>query len=54
MSQPKMDRIVYILHDIEEYSYREVSDFFDNLTIPQTKAIVRKTRENLIEAIKYA
>lgn len=54
MSQPKIDRIVYILHDIEEYSYREIDDFIEGLSIPQIKAIVRKTRENLIEAIKYA
>ena len=28
--------------------------FIDGLSIPQIKAIVRKTRDNLIEAIKYA
>ena len=54
MSQPKIDRIIYILHDIEEYSYREIDDFIEGFNIPQIKAIVRKTRENLIEAIKYA
>ncbi|MEN8192572.1 MAG: sigma-70 family RNA polymerase sigma factor [Bacteroidota bacterium] len=54
MSQPKMERIVYILHDIEEYSSQEISDFIDGLTIKQITTIVRKTRENLIEAIKYA
>ena len=54
MSQPKIERIIYILHDIEEYSYREIDDFFDGLSIPQIKGIVRKTRDNLIEAIKYA
>ena len=54
MSQPKIDRIVYILHDIEDYSYREISDFIGELSIQQIQAIVRKTRENLIEAIKYA
>lgn len=54
MSQPKIDRIVYILHDLEDYSYREIADFINGLTIPQIKAIVRRTRENLVEAIKYA
>ncbi len=54
MSQPKIDRIVYILHDLEDYSYRDIADFMNGLTIPQIKAIVRRTRENLVEAIKYA
>ncbi len=54
MSQPKVDRIIYILRDLEGYSYREIADFIDGLSIPQIKAIVRKTRDNLIEAIKYA
>ncbi|VAX16140.1 hypothetical protein MNBD_IGNAVI01-3118 [hydrothermal vent metagenome] len=54
MSQPKIDRIVYILHDLEDYSYREIADFMNGLTIPQIKAIVRRTREHLIEAIQYA
>lgn len=54
MSQPKIDRIVYILHDLEDYSYREIVDFMNGLTVPQIKAIVRRTRENLIEAIQYA
>lgn len=54
MSQPKLERIIYILKDIEEYSYKEISDFVDGLSISQIQSIVRKTRDNLIEAIKYA
>jgi len=54
MSQPKTDRIIYILHDLEEYSYIEIEDFIGGLTIPQIKSIVKRTRDNLIEAIKYA
>lgn len=54
MSQPKMERIVYILKDLEEYSYKEISDFIDGLSVAQIQSIVKKTRESLIEAIKYA
>lgn len=51
LSLPKDDRIIIILHDIEGYSYKEISIFFEDLEIDEIKSKLINTREYLISKI---
>ena len=51
LSLPKDDRIIIILHDIEGYSYKEISIFFEDLEIDEIKSKLINTREYLINKI---
>ena len=51
LSLPQDDRIIIILHDIEGYSYKEISNFFEGLEIDEIKSKLINTREYLINKI---
>ena len=53
LSLPKKERIAFILHEIEEYTYAEISDFMDNMNEEQVKDIIRETRESIISTSEY-
>ena len=50
---PEKERIAFILHEIEEYTYDEISDFIHDMTKDQIKSIIRETRKSLINAPDY-
>ena len=48
LTLPEKERISFILHDIEKYTYEEISDFISDLTIDEIKLMVRQTRKGII------
>ena len=48
LSLPQKERIAFILHEIEEYTYEEISDFINEMEKEQIKEIIRETRNSLI------
>jgi len=50
---PDKERIAFILHDIEEYTYEEISDFIDDMTTLEIKNMIRSTRNSLINTPDY-
>ncbi len=45
---PEKKRIAFILHDLEKYTYEEISDFIHNMTVDDIKKMVRETRKEII------
>ncbi len=45
---PVQERTVFVLHDLEGYSYREIQYFFPNLIEDEIKTILIQTRQQLI------
>lgn len=45
---PVEDRIIFVLHDLERYSYREISSYFPEMIPDEIKTRLIKTREYLI------
>ena len=50
---PEKERISFILHDIEKYTYQEISDFINDMTMNEIKIMIRKTREGIINSPNY-
>ena len=53
LSLPERERISFILHDVEKYTYEEVADFFPDLTKEEIKEMVRETRKKIISSNNY-
>ena len=53
LSLPEKERVAFILHEIEEYTYAEISDFINDMSEEQVKEIIRETRESIISTSKY-
>jgi RNA polymerase sigma-70 factor (ECF subfamily) len=53
LSLPEKERIAFILHEIEEYTYAEISDFINDMSQEQIKEIIRNTRRSIIDTAKY-
>lgn len=49
---PEPQRIIYILHEMEGYTYSEIGDFFTDYNETEIKSIVRKIRGNIAEELK--
>lgn len=49
---PENERVTYILHDIEGYSYSEISDFLHEMSEEEIQSSVKQTRRKLIESTK--
>lgn len=49
LSLPEKERVIFILHEIENYSYPEISDFMHEYSSNEIKFIVQSTRRKLIE-----
>jgi RNA polymerase sigma-70 factor (ECF subfamily) len=52
LSLPETERIIFILHQIEGYTYQEISDFLYDYSDTEIKFILRETRHKLAEAFK--
>jgi RNA polymerase sigma-70 factor, ECF subfamily len=53
VSLPTNERIIFVLHDLEGYSYEEISkSFVENMVIDEVRSILIKTRENMMEQLK--
>ncbi|MCK9279555.1 MAG: RNA polymerase sigma factor [Melioribacteraceae bacterium] len=50
-SLEKDERIVFILHDMEGYSYKEISSFFFDKSVDEIISIIIDARQKLIKAI---
>jgi DNA-directed RNA polymerase specialized sigma24 family protein len=46
---PVEDRIIFILHDLEGFSYSEINPYFRDMIIDELKTIVIRTRNYLME-----
>lgn len=51
MSLPIEERIIFILHDLEGYSYQEIQEFLKELEIDEIKTRLINTREYLMSEI---
>jgi RNA polymerase sigma-70 factor (ECF subfamily) len=51
ISLPREERIPFVLHDVEGYSYSEISDLISQLTIDEIKLKVRTARNKIIEGL---
>jgi len=49
---PLEERIIFILHDLEGFSYKEVNSFFSTLVNDEIKSKLIKTREYLMEQLE--
>jgi DNA-directed RNA polymerase specialized sigma24 family protein len=45
------ERIIFVLHDLEGYSYKEIRNFFEELEIDEVKTKLINTREYLMSKI---
>jgi len=50
-SLEKEERIVFILHDVEGYTYKEISKFFFDKNIDEVISILIEARQKMIKAI---
>lgn len=48
---PLLEKTVFILHDLEGYSYSEIQTFFPNLIEDELKTILIQTRQQLISKL---
>lgn len=53
LSLPEKERISFILHDVEKYTYEEIADFFSEMTKEEIKQIIRETRKGIISSETY-
>jgi RNA polymerase sigma-70 factor (ECF subfamily) len=53
LTLPEKERIAFILHDIEKYTYAEVSDFMHEYSEEEIKTLVRETRNSIINSPDY-
>ncbi len=51
LSLPEKERIIFIMNQIEGYTYQEISDYLFDYTEKEIKFILRETRVKLAEAM---
>lgn len=51
LALPEKERVIFILHEIEGYTYQEISDFLHEYKLNEIKFIIRETRQKLVEAL---
>jgi RNA polymerase sigma-70 factor (ECF subfamily) len=51
MSLPEKERIIYIMNEIEGYTFQEISDFLYDYSENEIKFILRETRSKLARAL---
>lgn len=51
MSLPPEERIIFVLHDIEGYNYKEIKKIFKNKTIDEIKTDLIRSRENIMDKL---
>lgn len=53
MSLPTDERIIFVLHDLEGYSYEDISkSFTDNMMVDEIRSALIKTREFIVDKLK--
>lgn len=45
------DRVIFVLHDLEGYSYRGISDYLPELSVDEMKTRLFRTREYLMRKL---
>ncbi len=50
---PDIERIPFILHEIEEYTYEEISEFYADLNTDEVKDLIRETRSTFLNLLEY-
>jgi len=50
---PDLERIPFILHEIEEYTYEEISEFYEDMSKDEIKDIIRETRNTFLNLLEY-
>ena len=50
---PDLERIPFILHEMEEYSYDEISEFYEDMNTEEIKDIIRETRNTFLNLLEY-
>jgi len=52
LSLPTNDRIIFVLHDLEGYSYEDISrSFVDNMMVDEIRSVLIQTREYIADKI---
>ena len=51
ISLPITDRIIFVLHDLEGFSYREINAYFDDMIVDEVKTRLLGTRHYLMEKL---
>lgn len=49
MNLPNLDRIIFVLHDLEGYDYDEIKDFLEDLSVDEIKSKLLDIREQLMK-----
>jgi RNA polymerase sigma-70 factor, ECF subfamily len=53
LSLPTNERIIFVLHDLEGYSYEDLSiSFADNMVVDEIRSMLIKTREYIVDRLK--
>ena len=50
---PDIERIPFILHEIEEYTYEEIADFYEDMNKEEIKDTIRETRNTFLNLLEY-
>ena len=53
LALPEKERISFILHDIEGYTYEEITSFMNGLSLEEIKLMIINTRKAIINAEDY-
>ncbi len=51
LSLPEKERVLFVLHEIENYTYSEIHDFLSEYPLSEIKFYIRETRRKLCEAL---
>jgi RNA polymerase sigma-70 factor (ECF subfamily) len=51
ISLPIIDRIIFVLHDLEGFSYREINAYFDDMIVDEIKTKLIETRNYLMMSL---
>ena len=50
---PDIERIPFILHEIEGYTYEEISEFYADMNKEELKDMIRETRNTFLNLLEY-
>jgi RNA polymerase sigma-70 factor (ECF subfamily) len=53
LTLPEKERIIFILHEIEKYTYEEIASFMNETSLEEIKSIIINTRRVIISAEDY-
>ncbi|MCF8241541.1 MAG: RNA polymerase sigma factor [Melioribacteraceae bacterium] len=50
----QIERIIFVLHDLENYTYEEITGFIDGFAVQETKKILKEARLKLMRGLNVA